>query len=104
MRSQGFLLFWLDAAGFRGHIAAVTDEVVQTEEHHEAGNRRPEIRWGVVASVVAHIPIVALLIFGLPKIEPKPAEDESVKVELVPPPEEKKPEEKKPEEKKPEVK
>lgn len=94
---------WLDAAGFRGHIAAVTDEVVQTEAHHEAGKRRPEIRWGVVASVVAHIPIVALLIFGLPKIQPKPAEDESVKVELVPPPEERKPEPK-PKEKPPEPK
>lgn len=80
----------------------MTDEVVQTEAHHEAGKRRPEIRWGVVASVVAHIPIVALLIFGLPKIQPKPAEDESVKVELVPPPEEKKPEVKPPEPKPPE--
>lgn len=94
---------WLDAAGFRGHIAAVTDEVVQTETHHEAEKQRPEIRWGVLASVVAHIPIVALLIFGLPKIQPKPAEDESVKVELVSPPEEKKPEEK-PKEKPPEPK
>ncbi len=54
--------------------------------------------------MLLHVPIVALLIFGLPKIEPKPAEDESVKVELVPPPEEKKPEEKKPEEKPPEPK
>lgn len=94
---------WLDAAGFRGHIAAVTDEVEQTETHHEAGKQRPEIRWGVIASVAAHIPIVALLIFGLPKIQPKPAEDESVKVELVPPPEEKKPEPK-PKEKPPEPK
>ncbi|MBX5189859.1 DUF930 domain-containing protein [Rhizobium sp. NZLR3b] len=94
---------WLDAAGFRGHIAAVTEEAVQTETQHETGKQRPEIRWGVVASVLVHIPIVALLIFGLPKIEPKPAEDESVKVELVPPPEEKKPEEK-PKEKPPEPK
>ncbi|RWY87469.1 DUF930 domain-containing protein [Rhizobium leguminosarum] len=93
---------WLDAAGFRGHIAAVTEEDVEPAEMpHETGKQRPEIRWGVVASVVAHIPIIALLIFGLPKIEPKPAEDESVKVELVPPPEEKKPEEKKAEEKPP---
>ncbi|MBY5769103.1 DUF930 domain-containing protein [Rhizobium leguminosarum] len=94
---------WLDAAGFRGHIAAVTEEDVEpAEAQHETGKQRPEIRWGVVASVAAHIPIVALLIFGLPKIEPKPAEDESVKVELVPPPEEKKPEPKpKPPEPKP---
>ncbi|NKM72416.1 DUF930 domain-containing protein [Rhizobium laguerreae] len=95
---------WLDAAGFRGHIAAVTEEDVEpAEAQHETGKQRPEIRWGVVASVAAHIPIVALLIFGLPKIEPKPPEDESVKVELVPPPEEKKPEPK-PEEKPPEPK
>ncbi|WSH63724.1 DUF930 domain-containing protein [Rhizobium ruizarguesonis] len=93
---------WLDAAGFRGHIAAVTEEDVEpAETQHETGKQRPEIRWGVVASVVAHIPIIALLIFGLPKIEPKPVEDESVKVELIPPPEEKKPE---PKEKPPEPK
>ncbi|NKL69517.1 hypothetical protein GFM09_09545, partial [Rhizobium leguminosarum bv. viciae] len=95
---------WLDAAGFRGHIAAVTEEDVEpAETQHETGKQRPEIRWGVVASVVAHIPIIALLIFGLPKIESKPVEDESVKVELVPPPEEKKPEPK-PKEKPPEPK
>ncbi|EJC80427.1 protein of unknown function (DUF930) [Rhizobium leguminosarum bv. trifolii WSM2297] len=73
-----------------------------TETNHETAKQRPEIRWGVVASVLLHVPLVALLIFGLPKIEPKPAEDESVKVELVPPPEEKKPEEKPPEPKPPE--
>ncbi|TBG82571.1 hypothetical protein ELG76_16140, partial [Rhizobium leguminosarum] len=95
---------WLDAAGFRGHIAAVTEvDVEPAEAQHETGKQRPEIRWGVVVSVAAHIPIIALLIFGLPKIEPKPPEDESVKVELVPPPEEKKPEPK-PEEKPPEPK
>ncbi|NKK54855.1 hypothetical protein GFM44_02615, partial [Rhizobium leguminosarum bv. viciae] len=93
---------WLDAAGFRGHIAAVTEEDVEpAETQHGTGKQRPEIRWGVVASVVAHIPIIALLIFGLPKIDPKPVEDETVKVELVPPPEEKKPE---PKEKPPEPK
>ncbi|TLX14085.1 DUF930 domain-containing protein [Rhizobium sp. MHM7A] len=89
----------LDAAGFKGHIAAVTEEVELAETNHETVKRRPEIRWGIGASVLLHVPVVALLIFGLPKIEPKPPEDESVKVELVPPPEEKKPEEKKPEEK-----
>ncbi|MDK4725429.1 DUF930 domain-containing protein [Rhizobium phaseoli] len=88
---------WLDAAGFKGHIAAVTEEDVEPAEAHEAPEQRPEIRWGVGASVLLHVPLIALLIFGLPKIEPKPPEDESVKVELVPPPEEKKPEEKKPE-------
>ncbi|MGV4794990.1 DUF930 domain-containing protein [Rhizobium sp. F40D2] len=95
---------WLDAAGFKGHIAAVTeDDVAPAETQHETGKQRPEIRWGIGASVLLHVPLVALLIFGLPKIEPRPAEDESVKVELVPPPEEKKPEPK-PEEKPPEPK
>lgn len=91
---------WLDAAGFKGHIAAVTeDEVEPADTDHEKEHQEPRVRWGVVASVLLHIPVVALIIFGLPKIQPKPAEDESVQVELVPPPEEKKPEEKKPEEK-----
>ncbi len=74
-----------------------------TETNHATAKQRPEFRWGVAVSVLLHVPIVALLIFGLPKIEPKPPEDESVKVELVPPPEEKKPEEK-PKEKPPEPK
>ncbi|ABC91715.1 hypothetical conserved protein [Rhizobium etli CFN 42] len=100
-RSRGFLLLRLDAAGFKGHIAAVTDEVDLAETNHETAKRRPEIRWGIGVSVLLHVPVVALLIFGLPKIEPKPPEDESVNVELVPPPEEKKPEEKKLQEKPP---
>ncbi|OWV70274.1 hypothetical protein ATY77_19150 [Rhizobium sp. R634] len=82
----------------------MTEEDVEPAETHEAAKQRPEIRWGIGASVLLHVPVVALLIFGLPKIEPKPPEDESVKVELVPPPEEKKQEEKKPEEKPPEPK
>ena len=91
---------WLDAAGFKGHIAAVTEEDVEpADTDHEKEHEEPRVRLGVVASVLFHVPVIALLIFGLPKIEAKPAEDESVKVELVPPPEEKKPEEKKPEEK-----
>ncbi|WP_345774864.1 DUF930 domain-containing protein [Rhizobium sp. K102] len=77
----------------------MTEEDVEPAEAHEAAKQRPEIGWGVGASVLLHVPLIALLIFGLPKIEPKPPEDESVKVELVPPPEAKKPEEKKPEEK-----
>nr|WP_184454342.1 DUF930 domain-containing protein [Rhizobium aethiopicum] len=93
---------WLDAARFKGHIAAVTEEV-DPAEMHEGSKQRTEIRWGVGASVLLHVPLIALLIFGLPRIEPKLAEDESVKVELVPPPEEKKPEEK-PKEKRPELK
>jgi len=91
---------WLDAASFKGHIAAVTEEEVEpADTDHEKEHEEPRVRWGVIASALLHVPVVALLIFGLPKIQAKPADDESVKVELVPPPEEKKPEEKKPEEK-----
>lgn len=77
----------------------MTEEQVEpADTDHETEHQEPRARWGVIASVLVHVPIVALLIFGLPKIQAQPAEDESVKVELVPPPEEKK-EEKKPEEK-----
>ncbi|ARM89295.1 hypothetical protein RHEC894_CH03018 [Rhizobium sp. CIAT894] len=76
----------------------MTDDAELAETNHATAKQRPEIRWGVGVSVLLHVPLIALLVFGLPKIEPKPAEDESVKVELVPPPEEKKPEPK-PEEK-----
>ncbi len=79
----------------------MTEEEVEPDTDHETQHQEPRARWGVVASVLVHVPIVALLIFGLPEIQPKPAEDESVKVELVPPPEEKKPEEKQKEEEKP---
>lgn len=75
------------------------EDVEPADTDHETEHQEPRARWGVIASVLVHVPLVALLIFGLPKFQPKPAEDESVKVELVPPPEEKKPEEKKPEEK-----
>ncbi|MBB3655264.1 hypothetical protein FHX15_000463 [Rhizobium sp. BK650] len=93
---------WLDAAGFKGHIAAVTDEEVEpADADHETEHQEPRVRWGVVASVLLHVPVVALLIFGLPDIQLTPTEDESVKVELVPPPEEKKPDEKPKEEEKP---
>ncbi|MBB3963575.1 DUF930 domain-containing protein [Rhizobium metallidurans] len=53
--------------------------------------------WGVVASVLLHVAIVAGFLVRLPQPTPPPQE-ETVNVEMVPPPEEKKPEEKKPEE------
>ncbi|MBO9124912.1 DUF930 domain-containing protein [Rhizobium sp. 16-488-2b] len=53
--------------------------------------------WGVIASVLLHIVVVAGFLIKLPQPTPPPQE-ETVNVEMVPPPEEKKPEEKKPEE------
>ncbi|WP_454850022.1 DUF930 domain-containing protein [Rhizobium binxianense] len=75
------------------------EEVEPADTDHETEKQRPWTRWGIVTSVLLHVPVVALLIFGLPKIQAQPAEEESVKVELVPPPEEEKAEEPKPEEK-----
>ena len=39
------------------------------------------------ASLVLHLLIAALLIFGLPESLPQPQEDQTISVELVPPPE-----------------
>lgn len=59
--------------------------------------RRKGIGWGVVASVALHVAVVAVFFVKLPEL-PKAAEEETVNVDLVPPPEEK-PKEKAPEEK-----
>ncbi|AJD41915.1 DUF930 domain-containing protein [Rhizobium sp. SEMIA 4085] len=60
-----------------------------------------EISWGVTASIALHIAVVAFFLVKLPEKTPQPPEEETVNVDLVPPPEEeKKPEEKKAEEKK----
>ncbi len=57
--------------------------------------------WGIVASVLLHLAVVAFFLVKLPVPAPQP-EEETVSVDLVPPPEEKKPEEKPPELKMPE--
>jgi hypothetical protein len=67
-------------------------------------NRWGVFGWGVVASMLLHLAVAAVFFLKLPEQPPKPPEEETLNVELVPPPEEKKPEEKKPEEKKPELK
>lgn len=56
-------------------------------------------RWGklggaVVASVALHLAVLAVFLVKLPELLPQPQPEETVTVELVPPPEEKKPEEK----------
>jgi hypothetical protein len=57
--------------------------------------------WGVFASALLHLTVAAFFLLKLPEQSPKPPEEETLQVDLVPPPEEKKPEEKKPEETKP---
>ncbi|OWV99350.1 DUF930 domain-containing protein [Rhizobium sp. R693] len=57
--------------------------------------------WGIAASVLLHLAVVAFFLVKLPVPAPQP-EEETVSVDLVPPPEEKKPEEKAPELKMPE--
>jgi len=56
-------------------------------------------RWGklggaVAASVALHLAVLAVFLVKLPELLPQPQPEETVTVELVPPPEEKKPEEK----------
>ncbi|WP_028747317.1 DUF930 domain-containing protein [Rhizobium mesoamericanum] len=57
--------------------------------------------WGIIASALLHLAVVAFFLVKLPVPTPQP-EEETVSVDLVPPPDEKKPEEKPPELKMPE--
>lgn len=50
------------------------------------------LRWGIPASVALHLVFAAALFLELPFDMPAPQKEESVSVEIVPPPEEKKPE------------
>ena len=70
-----------------------------------SGKPRGDIRWGIPASILVHVVFAAALFFHLPVDQSEPQKEETVQVEIVPPPEEPektKPEEKKAEEKKPE--
>ena len=49
-------------------------------------DQRRVFRWALPASVVVHLVIVALLIFGLPASLSEPQKDEAISVDLVPPP------------------
>ncbi|MBP2558347.1 hypothetical protein J2857_001098 [Neorhizobium galegae] len=68
-----------------------------------SGRPRGDIGWGIPASILVHVVFVAALFFHLPVDQSEPEKEESVQVEIVPPPvePEKKPEEQKAEEKKP---
>ncbi|CDZ46941.1 DUF930 domain-containing protein [Neorhizobium galegae] len=70
-----------------------------------SGKPRGDIRWGIPASILVHVVFAVALFFHLPVDQSEPQKEETVQVEIVPPPEEPekpKPEEKKAEEKKPE--
>ena len=67
-----------------------------------SGRPRGDIRWGIPASILVHVVFAAALFFHLPVDQSEPQKEETVQIEIVPPPEEPKPEEKKPEEAKPE--
>ncbi|MDK1374590.1 MULTISPECIES: DUF930 domain-containing protein [unclassified Sinorhizobium] len=45
-----------------------------------------EIAWGMPTSVALHLAVAFLLLFRLPEAPPEPAKEQSVNVELVPPP------------------
>lgn len=76
----------------------------------ELRKRRGNMGWGIPASILLHAVFAAVLFFHLPLDFSEPQEEESVNVEIVPPPEEQEekaeeqtaPEEPKPEEPKPE--
>ncbi len=62
-----------------------------------SGKRWGAFGWGVFASVLLHVVVTGAFLLKLPEPQKTP-EEETVNVDLVPPPEEPKPEEKKPEE------
>ncbi|MDR6816481.1 hypothetical protein J2X76_001654 [Neorhizobium sp. 2083] len=68
---------------------------------------RGDMGWGIPASILLHVVLVAAFFVHLPVDQPEPEKEESVQVEIVPQPEEpekQKPAEKKAEQKKPEEK
>ncbi|QPC95056.1 DUF930 domain-containing protein [Mesorhizobium sp. INR15] len=52
---------------------------------------RRKLLWALPASLILHVLIAALLIYGLPKPPEQPQQEQPVNVELVPPPEQPKP-------------
>ncbi|WP_095201364.1 DUF930 domain-containing protein [Mesorhizobium carmichaelinearum] len=56
----------------------------------ETGERRRYLLWGIPASLILHVLVAALLVYGLPVPSPQPQE-EPVNVALVPPPDQPKP-------------
>ncbi|QND61208.1 DUF930 domain-containing protein [Mesorhizobium huakuii] len=57
----------------------------------EARERRRYLLWGIPASLILHVLVAALLIYGLPIPPQQPQEEQPVNVALVPPPDQSKP-------------
>ncbi|MEW6630997.1 MAG: DUF930 domain-containing protein, partial [Pseudomonadota bacterium] len=57
----------------------------------ETRKRRWNLPWALPASVMLHVLIAALLVFGLPQQAGQPQQEQAVNVALVPPPEQPKP-------------
>ena len=57
----------------------------------ETGERRRYLLWGIPASLILHVLVAALLIYGLPIPPQQPQEEQPVNVALVPPPDQPKP-------------
>ncbi|MBA1138785.1 DUF930 domain-containing protein [Mesorhizobium neociceri] len=57
----------------------------------ETSERRRTLLWALPASLILHVLIAALLVYGLPTPPEKPQEEQPVNVALVPPPDQPKP-------------
>ena len=57
----------------------------------EARERRRNLLWGIPASLIMHVLVAVLLVFGLPVPPQQPQEEQPVNVALVPPPDQPKP-------------
>ncbi|MGX5826307.1 DUF930 domain-containing protein [Mesorhizobium sp. 43Arga] len=57
----------------------------------EARERRRNLMWGIPASLILHVLVVTLLVYGLPVLPQQPREEQPVNVALVPPPDQPKP-------------
>ncbi|QND57005.1 DUF930 domain-containing protein [Mesorhizobium huakuii] len=57
----------------------------------EAQERRRNLLWGIPASLILHVLVVALLLYGIPTPPQQPQEEQPVNVAIVPPPDQPKP-------------
>jgi hypothetical protein len=63
----------------------------------ETGERRRNLLWGIPASLILHVLVAALLVYGLPVPSQQPQEEQPVNVALVPAPDQPEPAPKPPE-------
>ncbi|MBE1707103.1 MULTISPECIES: DUF930 domain-containing protein [Mesorhizobium] len=57
----------------------------------EARERRRNLMWGIPASLILHVLVATLLVYGLPVPPQQPREEQPVNVAIVPPPDQPKP-------------